>query len=71
MGNLFLYFHINYNYGYRNLTLPENIADAGGINLAFQAWKAISGNTSEPLLPGFEKYSPEKVKVLRKYVSRK
>lgn len=43
------------------LTLGENIADAGGVNAAFAAWKEAEGNTHENLLPGLQGFSKEQV----------
>ena len=43
------------------LTLGENIADAGGVNAAFAAWKEAEGSTSEDLLPGLQSFTKEQL----------
>ncbi|XP_068248766.1 neprilysin-1-like isoform X1 [Palaemon carinicauda] len=46
--------------GYR--TLPENIADNGGIREAFRAYKQyVDRHGEEPRLPGLEDYTPEQI----------
>ncbi|XP_074646601.1 endothelin-converting enzyme homolog [Tubulanus polymorphus] len=44
-------------------TLGENMADSGGVNSAFRAWKtSTSGTKAEPVLPGMPtSMSPEKL----------
>lgn len=43
------------------LTLGENIADAGGVNAAFAAWKEAEGLEREQLLPGLQSFTKEQV----------
>ena len=43
------------------LTLGENIADAGGVNAAFAAWKDAEGLEREQLLPGLQSFTKEQV----------
>ncbi|KAK3170763.1 hypothetical protein OEA41_002845 [Lepraria neglecta] len=43
------------------LTLGENIADAGGLNAAFAAWKQIDADEPEKLLPGLQDFSKEQM----------
>ncbi|KAF9349780.1 hypothetical protein BGX26_011973 [Mortierella sp. AD094] len=48
-------------------TLPENIADNGGIRKSFETWSALyksdpsSAKYNNKILPGFEKYTPEQL----------
>ncbi|KXS10441.1 zincin [Gonapodya prolifera JEL478] len=42
------------------LTLGENLADSGGLNRAFQSWKADS-TADNSALPGLEAYTPEQL----------
>ncbi len=43
------------------LTLGENIADAGGVNAAFAAWKQRDEKAPEQLLPGLQHFSKEQM----------
>lgn len=43
------------------LTLGENIADAGGLNAAFAAWKEMDVDEPEELLPGLQHFSKEQM----------
>ena len=44
------------------LTLGENIADAGGLNAAFKAWKANENNNgASQTLPGLQDFSKEQL----------
>ena len=43
------------------LTLGENIADAGGLNAAFKAWKAVEAKKQSQLLPGLQHFSKEQM----------
>ncbi|KAK4690752.1 hypothetical protein P7C71_g6112, partial [Lecanoromycetidae sp. Uapishka_2] len=43
------------------LTLGENIADAGGLNAAFAAWKQRDKKEPEQLLPGLQHFSKEQM----------
>ncbi|CAO2649221.1 Nn.00g066060.m01.CDS01 [Neocucurbitaria sp. VM-36] len=43
------------------LTLGENIADAGGLSAAFQAWKRRAGEKPNKDLPGLEHFSQEQL----------
>ena len=43
------------------LTLGENIADAGGVNAAFAAWKDAKGSIPENLLPGLHSFTKEQL----------
>ena len=43
------------------LTLGENIADAGGLNAAFKAWKAKEKKQRGQLLPGLQEFSKEQL----------
>ena len=43
------------------LTLGENIADAGGLNAAFGAWKAVEAEQQSQLLPGLQDFTKEQL----------
>lgn len=43
------------------LTLGENIADAGGITAAFYAWKKRDDNSPDPVLPGLTTFTKEQL----------
>ena len=43
------------------LTLGENIADAGGVNAAFAAWKESERIASSQLLPGLQNFTKAQV----------
>ena len=43
------------------LTLGENIADAGGVTAAFQAWKQSDEKNPDELLPGLEEHTKEQL----------
>ncbi|USP78574.1 hypothetical protein yc1106_05848 [Curvularia clavata] len=43
------------------LTLGENIADAGGLSAAFQAWKRRSAETPNQNLPGLDYFTQEQM----------
>ncbi|KAL6715232.1 hypothetical protein ACLMJK_007496 [Lecanora helva] len=43
------------------LTLGENIADAGGLNAAFAAWKQKEAQNAGELLPGLQDFSKEQM----------
>ena len=43
------------------LTLGENIADAGGLNAAFGAWKAKEAEHQSQLLPGLQHFTKEQM----------
>ncbi|XP_014553761.1 hypothetical protein COCVIDRAFT_106846 [Bipolaris victoriae FI3] len=43
------------------LTLGENIADAGGLSAAFQAWKRRSAETPNKNLPGLDHFTQEQM----------
>jgi endothelin-converting enzyme len=42
-------------------TLGENIADAGGLSVAYAAWKKRDAKRPDPVLPGFENMTKEQV----------
>ncbi|RGP61750.1 endothelin-converting enzyme 2 [Fusarium sporotrichioides] len=49
-----------------SLTLPENIADAGGVVSGFAAWKKqVKDRGMDKSLPGFEKFSHEQLFFLK------
>jgi endothelin-converting enzyme len=50
--------HYNVN---GRLTLGENIADAGGLSVAYAAWKKRDAKRPDPVLPGFENLTKEQV----------
>ncbi|KAF2714497.1 zincin [Pleomassaria siparia CBS 279.74] len=43
------------------LTLGENIADGGGLNAAFAAWKKVDAEKPNPGLTGLEEYTTEQL----------
>lgn len=43
------------------LTLGENIADAGGAHVAFEAWKKSEANSPSAVIPGLERFSKDQV----------
>jgi endothelin-converting enzyme len=43
------------------LTLGENIADAGGLSVAYAAWKKRDAQRPDPILPGFENMTKDQV----------
>ena len=43
------------------LTLGENIADAGGLNAAFAAWKQTDAKEPGKLLPGLQDFSKDQL----------
>ena len=43
------------------LTLGENIADAGGLNAAFAAWKQVDAKEPGKLLPGLQDFTKEQM----------
>lgn len=44
------------------LTLGENIADNGGTNVAFTAWRKVSNEKfNKQLLPGMEEFTPDQL----------
>ncbi|KAI1128939.1 Metalloprotease [Nemania abortiva] len=42
-------------------TLDENIADSGGLNIAFDAWRQFGNASSAPLLPGLPNFTREQL----------
>lgn len=43
------------------LTLGENIADAGGVNAAFAAWKQKEATKPDQILPGLQHFTKEQL----------
>jgi len=44
-----------------NLTLGENLADAGGVSAAFNAWKRREAEHPAQVLPGLQDYTKEQL----------